>query len=125
MKNKVIAALLALSLGGIGLHKFYLGEAGTGFRYLFFSWTLIPCVLALLEGIALLTTSDQVFDARYNHRYLYSSRAQYFPETDSRNRLESTKDKVDAIGALKQLYDDDALTAEEYEDKRRKILDSI
>ena len=35
-KNRTTAALLALLLGGIGAHKFYLGETGKGLIYLLF-----------------------------------------------------------------------------------------
>ncbi|MEO1622883.1 MAG: TM2 domain-containing protein, partial [Cyanobacteria bacterium J06632_3] len=34
MKNKVVAALIAFCSGWVGLHKFYLGEIGTGILYL-------------------------------------------------------------------------------------------
>lgn len=127
MKNKVVAALIAFCLGWVGLHKFYLGEIGTGILYLMFSWTFIPGLLSLIDGISLLCMSDRAFNVKYNRAYLPSHPTQqHFFETDSRNRLaESTKDKAEAIGVLKKLYDDDILTAEEYEDKRRKILDSI
>ncbi|MFB8792590.1 MAG: SHOCT domain-containing protein [Potamolinea sp.] len=39
--------------------------------------------------------------------------------------IESTKDKAAALAELKKLYDAEIITAEEYEDKRRKLLDSI
>lgn len=126
MKNKVIAALLAFFLGFIGIHKFYLGETGTGIIYLIFFWTLIPRLISFLEGIMLLCTSTRAFDAKYNQIDLNPAPAQHVIETDSRNRYtESVKDKAEAMGALKRLYDDDILTAEEYEEKRRKILASI
>ena len=41
-KSKAIAIILALFLGGIGIHKFYLGQAGQGILYLLFCWTFIP-----------------------------------------------------------------------------------
>ena len=43
-KNKVIAAILALLFGGLGLHKFYLGKILWGVIYLLFCWTGIPCL---------------------------------------------------------------------------------
>lgn len=33
-KNKTVAALLAIFLGGFGIHKFYLQKTGTGLLYL-------------------------------------------------------------------------------------------
>ena len=64
-KNRVTAALFALLLGGIGIHKFYLGKAGQGILYLIFCWTFIPAILGLIEGIVYLTMSDDDFLRKY------------------------------------------------------------
>jgi TM2 domain-containing membrane protein YozV len=64
-KNKVTAGLFALFLGGIGVHKFYLGQVGSGIVYLLFCWTLIPGLIAFIEGIILLTMNDADFARRY------------------------------------------------------------
>ncbi|HMG20858.1 MAG TPA: TM2 domain-containing protein [Kofleriaceae bacterium] len=64
-KNKVTAGVLALLLGWIGVHRFYLGHIGLGVLYLLFCWTFIPALIAFIEGIVFLTMSDQAFAARY------------------------------------------------------------
>jgi len=64
-KNRVTAAVLAFLLGGIGIHKFYLGEVGKGFLYLIFFWTFIPSLLALITFVQLVCMSDEQFAARY------------------------------------------------------------
>ena len=33
-KSKVVAALLCFFLGGLGIHRFYVGKVGTGILYL-------------------------------------------------------------------------------------------
>lgn len=33
-KNKIVALLLCLFLGGIGIHRFYVGKIGTGILWL-------------------------------------------------------------------------------------------
>lgn len=119
MKDKTVAALIALFLGWIGIHKFYLGESGLGIVYILFSWTGIPAIIAFFECIGLFMMSEQAFNAKFN-RGLQGSPSRSF----SFNH-ESTKDKASALGELKKLYEGDVITAEEYEEKRRKILDSI
>ncbi|WP_430504228.1 NINE protein [Haloparvum sp. PAK95] len=64
-KDRVTAGILALLLGGIGAHKFYLGEAGMGILYLCFSWTFIPALVGLIEGILYLTKTDAEFERKY------------------------------------------------------------
>ncbi len=64
-KSRTTAILLALFLGGIGAHKFYLGRAGWGVVYLLFCWTFIPAVIALIELIIYITMSDADFARKY------------------------------------------------------------
>ena len=65
-KSKITAGLLAIFLGGFGIHKFYLGRIGWGIVYLLFCWTYIPTVVAFIEGIVYLASDDQNFARKYN-----------------------------------------------------------
>lgn len=65
-KNKVVAALLAFFLGAFGIHRFYLGK-WWGVFYLLFFWTFIPGIVAFVETIVFLLTSDEAWDAKYNN----------------------------------------------------------
>ncbi|MBP3231735.1 MAG: zinc-ribbon domain and TM2 domain-containing protein [Anaerovibrio sp.] len=56
--NKVAYGILAILLGGFGIHKFYAGKTMWGVLYILFCWTGIPAILALVEGIIGLTTHD-------------------------------------------------------------------
>ena len=49
-KDEVIGVLLAVFLGGLGIHHFYLRRDGLGLLYLVFSWTGIPMVIAWIEA---------------------------------------------------------------------------
>jgi TM2 domain-containing membrane protein YozV len=64
-KNQIAAALFAIFLGGVGIHKFYLGRVGQGILYLLFCWTFIPAIVGLIEGIVYLTMSNDSFAQRY------------------------------------------------------------
>ena len=66
VKSKVTAGVLALLLGGFGVHKFYLGKIGMGILYLVFCWTYIPALVSFVEGIIYLCSSDENF-SRKNH----------------------------------------------------------
>ena len=64
-RNKFVAALMGILLGGIGLHKFYLGQAGWGVVYLVFCWTFSPALVGLIEGIGFLLMSEETFARKY------------------------------------------------------------
>jgi TM2 domain-containing membrane protein YozV/ribosomal protein S27E len=69
--TKMTAGLLALLLGGFGVHKFYLGMSSAGTIMLLV--TLLTCFfgsiaigpIALIEGILYLTKSDEEFYQTY------------------------------------------------------------
>ncbi|MDP7015823.1 MAG: TM2 domain-containing protein, partial [Pirellulaceae bacterium] len=73
-KTKVVAGILGILLGPLGIHHFYLGSTTLGIIYL--CVTILSCsfaaplvgVLALVEGIIALVMSDEDFDAKYNQR---------------------------------------------------------
>ncbi len=65
-KNKVITGLLAIFLGGLGIHKFYLGQVGWGIAYILFSWTWIPTMVGVIEGIIYLSMSEKSFHIKYS-----------------------------------------------------------
>ena len=64
-RNRLAAGLFAIFLGGLGIHKFYLGKTGQGILYLLFFWTLIPALVGFVEGILYLASSDADFAAKY------------------------------------------------------------
>ena len=48
-RDEVVGILLALFLGGFGIHHFYLRNTGLGILYCCFCWTPIPWVLGFIE----------------------------------------------------------------------------
>lgn len=65
-KQKIVAGILALLLGSLGIHHFYLGSVTSGII------CIVTCgacgILPLVEGVMLLIMDDAEFDARYNAR---------------------------------------------------------
>lgn len=71
-KSKVAAGVLAILLGGLGVQYFYLGKIGGGFITILL--TIVTCglweILTFVQGILMLTMSDQDF---YN-KYVYTDK---------------------------------------------------
>lgn len=65
-KDHVTAGILAICLGGIGAHRFYLGE-WIGLIYLLFCWTGIPMMVGVVEGVTWLT-NPKTFYEKYGGR---------------------------------------------------------
>lgn len=63
-KSRIAAAVLALLLGGVGIHKFYTGAWGWGIVYIVFCWTWIPAIVALVEAIRYFVLSDEAFQEK-------------------------------------------------------------
>lgn len=123
MKDRITALLVCFFLGGFGIHKFYLGKNTEGIIYLIFSWTFIPSIFAFFEFFGLCFMSEREFNARFNYDYPSSSIDQSSFSALAQQR--SAKDSTAALYDLKKLYEDGIITAEEYEMKRRKILEDI
>lgn len=118
MKDKWLAALLALLLGGFGIHKFYLGNNIAGLLYLLFSWTLIPTVLAFFDFIGLVLIPEDAFNRKYNWSML--------PHNDLNSQPKMSSDRITkTLFDLKKLYEEGVITAEEYEEKRKNLLNQL
>jgi TM2 domain-containing membrane protein YozV len=70
-KSKVVAGVLGILLGALGIHKFYLGYNKEGIIMLlvslltfgFLAWVM--SIIGLVEGIMYLTKTDAEFEATY------------------------------------------------------------
>jgi TM2 domain-containing membrane protein YozV len=69
-KQKVVAGILGILLGSLGVHHFYLGSIGAGVVCLVLSVCTLGLggLLGFVEGILLLVMPDADFDAKYNAR---------------------------------------------------------
>lgn len=66
-KSRGVAGLLAILLGYLGVHYFYLGKIGGGFLTILLSavtcgfWSIIP----LIQGILMLCMTNEEFERKY------------------------------------------------------------
>ena len=70
VRSKVAAGVLAILFGGFGIHKVYLGKITEGILMLLFSWTCIPAMIGLIEGIIYLAQSDEEFSMKNKVRVM-------------------------------------------------------
>lgn len=92
MKDRIIAALLALFFGIFGVHHFYLGNKSKGILYLIFFWTIIPAIISFIEGILFLMQDQQSFDDKYNNG-IPSNVARSYGIAEELERLYSLKER--------------------------------
>lgn len=118
MKDKTTAALLAFFLGGFGVHRFYLGQTGTGFLCLIFFWTFIPAFIALIDFIIFLTMSPENFNRKYNPSFTQNQVINHYMSTPNVN----VKDVAAEIKNLHSLKEKGIISDQEFEDAKNKLL---
>ena len=73
-KERIVAGILGILLGGLGIHKFYLGYNKAGIIHLavffigmipFGLGTFVIAVIGLIEGIIYLVKTDEEFEQTY------------------------------------------------------------
>lgn len=67
-KSRGITAILAILLGGLGIHYFYLGKTTGGIVFLLislFTCGSVASLLGLIQGIMILCMNNQEFENRY------------------------------------------------------------
>lgn len=130
-KEKLTAGLLALFVGGLGIHKFYLKDNNKGILYLLLCWTGIPAILALIDAISILTMSDDEFNAKYNAQVAVATPSQSSASKSSISAtstatadsfLANPQNSAQTLVTYKELLDNGAITQDEFDAIKAKIL---
>ncbi len=107
-KSRGVAIILALFLGGFGVHRFYLGRMKSAILMLIFFWTFIPAIIALVDVVRFLMMKDQDFQNRYGDQS---------PNT--------VNDKITSVEELEKyalLKEKGHITDEEFQKKKSQLL---
>jgi TM2 domain-containing membrane protein YozV len=107
MKDKTITAILALFVGGFGIHRFYLRQNGQGLLYLVFFWTAIPAIVAFVDCIGFLIMDK--FNAKYNSAI----------EISKKNK----EHVAEELEKLHELKEKGIVSEEEYEKRKKGLLE--
>lgn len=63
--SRATAVMLALFLGGLGAHWFYLSRPLRACTYLVFCWTLVPSVVSLFDVLCFAVNNDDTWRAKF------------------------------------------------------------
>jgi TM2 domain-containing membrane protein YozV len=123
-KNQKVAIALALSsfvLPVTGLHKFYLGQPVWGVLYLLLSWTPIPRIASVIEGVWYISQRQDEFDQNFN------SQGRTIPGHNQNVTVNPAQVEAvaSALRELDTLRQDGLISEYEFEQKRRQLLDQI
>ena len=66
MRRKLTTTLLALFVGTLGIHRFYLGQVLYGVIYMILAATGVSTILALIDFVMFLIMDEKDFDYKYN-----------------------------------------------------------
>ncbi|MDH6354827.1 TM2 domain-containing membrane protein YozV [Dysgonomonas sp. PH5-45] len=124
MKSKTTAAVLAILLGGIGVHRFYLNQTGLGILYFLFCWTFIPLIVSVIDFIGFLIMDENKFNQKYNTTYpLYPNHTNITVNNGSlQNDSVKSNSSSDEIEKLFDLKEKGIITQEEFEFKKKTLL---
>ena len=67
-RSRILAGILSIVFGWIGIQFFYLNKIGLGIVCLIFSSTGIPALIGVIQGIMILKMSDAEFEEKYHVR---------------------------------------------------------
>ena len=119
-RDKTVTGLLAIFLGAYGAHFFYIGNTRKGWLYLLLSALTGICavifwIIALIDGIKMLSMSDAEFAAYLRRNGGRSAQPRYDREAE-RDRL---------LKEYAALANSGAITEEEFEKIRLSIVNRI
>ena len=116
-KNRRVAIALAL-LGTVtplaGLHKLYLGQPIWGIVYILLWSTPIPRIAAAVDAVWYVVQDQEQFERQFNGHSQYSL-----------NTSPQVTAIAEAMRELDRLRDDGLVTEQEFEQKRRQLLEHI
>jgi TM2 domain-containing membrane protein YozV len=130
MKSKTTTVILAFFIGGLGIHRFYLGQYGQGILYLLFCWTFIPSLIAIIDFIGFLIMSDETFNQKYNPNSIIMKSLQTQSPVNAMNTVainmgnanSSDKSNSEEIKKFFELKEKGIITQEEFELKKKTLL---
>lgn len=126
MKDKTTTGILALFLGGLWVHKFYLWNSGIWILYLLFCWTFIPSIIWIIEGIIFLSMSENEFNKKYNTNNKDKAKNNFVNVSINTNNSGGVGDEYKKQKErLKQKLYNEIIDVKTYKEERIKQIDYL
>jgi TM2 domain-containing membrane protein YozV len=125
-RNQKVAVILALAgavLPFSGWHKFYMGQPLWGVAYLLLFFTPIPQIASGIEALWYFAQDTQDFDDRFNEDMPVLGKNPIAASVPIATHQVGTI--AEAVRELDRLRQEGLLSEYEFEQKRRKLLDSL
>jgi|TARA_Y100000031_G_C8105797_1_gene330906 TM2 domain-containing membrane protein YozV len=122
-KDKLVAGILGIVIGGLGIHRFYLGYIGIGIAQILVTLITfgVGAIWGLIEGILILVQDDwtdaqgRPLKGNEATNYLSNPSAQFASQQQSGDRVSQLKE-------LSELKKSGLLTEDEFAREKQKIL---
>ena len=122
-KDKLVAGILGIIVGGLGIHRFYLGFVGIGIAQIIVTLITfgVGAIWGFIEGILILVQDDwtdaqgRPLKGNEATNYLSNPSAQFASQQQSGDRVSQLKE----LGELKK---SGVLTEDEFAREKQKIL---
>lgn len=124
MKDKAAAGIFAIFLGAFGAHHFYLGNTEKGVAYLLISLltfgvgAVVISIISLIEGIRYICMSDEEFALLAQNKKPTSTA----PSQEEQKQDNGYLQKMDKLKKARALLENGAITEQEYDIIKTKIL---
>ncbi len=125
-KDWLVTLLFSIFLGGLGIHRFYVGKIGTGILWLltagcFGIGALVDIIMIATENFTDDTNRLIVQDSRKSPNYGYA----YAANSSTGETKSSREDVLDQIEKLAKLRDSGVISQEEFEQKKAILMSKI
>ena len=124
-KSRLITLLLCIFVGGLGIHRFYVGKIGTGILWLFTAGVFGVGALVDIILIATESFTDDAGRAIVQDSKKIPNRAYAGTQNAYAGAQSASSDVYEQLARLSSLRDSGAISQEDYDAKKAVLLEKI